>query len=237
MAGVPRYAEIRDDVLEKIRRGEYPEGEVIPSELELAAEYEVSRPTVRQALQGLVDDGYLERRRRRGTIVKSAKIESSFALRLESFQEEMAANGRTPSTKVLLLKEEAATQEVAEALGIAVGEPVHKLVRLRYGDDQPEVLVTTYVPKSVAPRLELQDFQTMRLYRYLETEGVPVRRARRHLDLMQAESGVADLLDVSEGDPLYLFHTVGYGEGGEAIEYSVAMYRGASNSFEFEVSC
>ena len=75
------YDNIKEDILDKIKNGTYPIGETIPSELELAESYGVSRATVRQALQILAADGYVEKRRRRGTIVTKPKVEQSFTAR------------------------------------------------------------------------------------------------------------------------------------------------------------
>ena len=79
------YDQIKDDLLSKIKDGTYPEGQTIPSELELAEMYGVSRPTIRQALQILVSDGYLEKRRRRGTVVTKPKVSQSFTMSISSF--------------------------------------------------------------------------------------------------------------------------------------------------------
>lgn len=235
MAAVPRYLEIRDDILGKIRSGEYPEGEVIPSELDLAARYGVSRPTVRQALQVLADEGYLERRRRRGTIVRRTKIENEFTLEVESFDVQMAEKGRDTSTMVLLCKAVEADEEVADRLKVGLGDGVGKLVRLRYVDDEPQVYVITYVPLEVFPLLTDQDFATLHLYDYFRACGHPLVEAARELDVIKADEAMASLLDVAAGDPLFLFHTVGREASGRAIEYSIARYRGESNTFEFEV--
>ena len=82
---IPRHLFIQQDLLKKIKSGEYAEGQLIPKESELTDIYQVSRPTVRQAIQFLVNDGYLERRKRRGTIVKHHKINQEFTHLIESY--------------------------------------------------------------------------------------------------------------------------------------------------------
>ena len=67
---IPLHKKIRMDLLEKIQNGEYAENQLIPTEMELAEQYSVSRPTVRQAVQALVDEGYLEKRKKRVLIQK-----------------------------------------------------------------------------------------------------------------------------------------------------------------------
>ena len=83
------YDTIKEDLLSKIKDGTYREGETIPSEMELAKEYGVSRPTIRQAVQILASDGYLEKRRRRGTVVTRPKVSQSFTMSISSFEDAM----------------------------------------------------------------------------------------------------------------------------------------------------
>ncbi|WP_417801967.1 GntR family transcriptional regulator [Thermophilibacter provencensis] len=230
------YDQIKDDLLSKIKDGTYPEGQTIPSELELAEMYGVSRPTIRQALQILVSDGYLEKRRRRGTVVTKPKVSQSFTMSISSFEDAMRLAGRLPKTKVLVFKRERANAEVEKRLELARGQDVFKLVRLRYADDLPNVFVESYIPCTLYPGLDSFDFNESSLYAAMDTCGNPVMTARRRLEVIKADGAAAALLDVEAGDPLLLFHTVARDANGTAVEYSVATYRGESNSFELNVS-
>ena len=230
------YDQIKDDLLSKIKDGTYPEGQTIPSELELAEIYGVSRPTIRQALQILVSDGYLEKRRRRGTVVTKPKVSQSFTMSISSFEDAMRLAGRLPKTKVLVFKRERANAEVEKRLELTRGQDVFKHVRLRYADDLPTVLVESYIPCALYPGLDSFDFNESSLYAAMDACGNPVMTARRRLEVIKADGAAAALLDVEAGDPLLLFHTVARDASGTAVEYSVATYRGESNSFELNVS-
>lgn len=230
------YDQIKDDLLSKIKDGTYPEGQTIPSELELAEMYGVSRPTIRQALQILVSDGYLEKRRRRGTVVTKPKVSQSFTMSISSFKDAMRLAGRLPKTKVLVFKRERANAEVEKRLELTRGQDVFKLVRLRYADNLPNVFVESYIPCTLYPGLDSFDFNESSLYAAMDTCGNPVMTARRRLEVIKADGAAAALLDVEAGDPLLLFHTVARDANGTAVEYSVATYRGESNSFELNVS-
>ncbi|WP_075279129.1 GntR family transcriptional regulator [Thermophilibacter provencensis] len=230
------YDQIKDDLLSKIKDGTYPEGQTIPSELELAEMYGVSRPTIRQALQILVSDGYLEKRRRRGTVVTKPKVSQSFTMSISSFEDAMRLAGRLPKTKVLVFKRERANAEVEKRLELTRGQDVFKLVRLRYADNLPNVFVESYIPCTLYPGLDSFDFNGSSLYAAMDTCGNPVMTARRRLEVIKADGAAAALLDVEAGDPLLLFHTVARDANGTAVEYSVATYRGESNSFELNVS-
>jgi GntR family transcriptional regulator len=230
------YNRIKDDILSKIKDGTYAEGQIIPSEVELAKIYGVSRPTIRQALQILVSDGYLEKRRRRGTVVTKPKVNQSFTMNIRSFEDAMRLAGRMPKTNVLVFKRERANSAVAEKLELGRGKDVYKLVRLRYADDLPNVFVESYIPCACYPGLDKFDFNETSLYNAMDHCGNPVTTARRTLEVIKADGPTSALLDVAEGDPLILFHTVARDAQGTAVEYSIATYRGESNSFELNVS-
>lgn len=230
------YTEIRDDLYEKISDGTYPEGMPIPSEIELSQSYGVSRSTIRQALQILSDEGYLERRKRRGSIVTRPKVDQFMAMGIRSFEDEQRNVGRAIRTTVINFKRVRANADVSKNLEVSSGSEVYKLVRLRYVDDRANVFVESYIPCALYPDFEDYDFETMRLYAAMTERGKPVVRARRRLEAIKATAAFAALLDVEPGDPLILLHTVGRNEDGVAVEYSIATYRGENNVFEFDVS-
>ena len=230
------YLDIKKDLLDKILSGVYPQGSIIPNEYELAEIYKVSRPTIRKAVQILVGEGYLEKRKKRGTIVCDPTIRQEFAQMIQTFDQEVKEKGLTPSTKVLTFKKEKAEEEVCQKLNLSETEEVYKLVRLRYIDDQPNVLVTTYVPCRLFEHLSDIDFEKESLYQTFHKEGRDITSIQRKLDVILADETCADLLDVKNGDPLFYFHSTGYDESHTAIEYSIAKYRGDRNSFVFQLS-
>lgn len=229
------YLKIKSDLFEKINNGIYKEGDLIPTEIELAEFYNVSRPTVRQAIQILVDDGYLEKRRKRGTMVCQKKIEQEFTQKILSFDAEMNEKGLTTSTKVISSTIEDASEEVASALGISLSDKVCKLIRLRYINSKPNVIVTTYIPYNQFPDIKDVNFINSRLYDYFSHKGNPVTRIKRKLETIKADNTTASLLDIQENDPVFYFHSYGYGNNNKVIEYSISKYRGDINYFVFDL--
>lgn len=229
------YSDIREDLLAKIKKGVYKEGEVIPSEVELARQYGVSRPTIRQATQALVDDGYLERRRRRGTIVRRPRISHSFTSRISSFDDEMRANAKMPRTNVLMLRRMKPPEAVAKGLELAEGDEVFKLVRLRFADDRPHEFSESYVPVSAYPDFDRSDFTKRKMYDVMREAGDPVVAAHRRLEVRKADAYSSTLLEAEEGDPLVILTSVGYDEQECPREYTIATYRGEENIFDFYV--
>ena len=96
------YLQIKDDILKKIESGQYKQDQTIPTELELASYYQVSRPTIRHAIELLVDQGYLEKRKKRGTIVCKRKLEQEFTRIIASFDSQMHQKGLSTKQKFYL---------------------------------------------------------------------------------------------------------------------------------------
>lgn len=228
-----RYLQIQKDLLEKIQTGIYPVGETIPTEIELSQHYHVSRPTIRQAVQGLVDQGILEKRKRRGTMVCPPKIDQSFTQRITSFDSEMSQKGHTSQTQVLLFEQEKASDQIKQILKC---DTVYKLVRLRSIDHTPNVFVTTYIPCAVFPDFGSLDFGATSFYDQCAAHGHPITSIKRHLEVTTADETLASLLQVSVQDPLFCFYSYGKDPRGTPIEYSISKYRGDTNSFTFTLS-
>ena len=229
-----RYEAIYQDLRDKIAAGIYVPGSVLPGELQLTQIYGASRPTVRHALQLLVDQGLIDRRRKRGTVVCEPKIEQGFAMRIRSFADEMQAANRIARTTVLQQEVVPAETDVARALGVSEGAAVLHLVRVRYADRLPNVLVETYVPHELYRGIEATDFERASLYVTMRKMGAPMVSAHRRLDVSLADRRIAAELGVSVGSPVFLFHTIATNSDGRIAEYSVATYRGDTNAFEFE---
>lgn len=230
------YVHIKEDLLNKIKDGTYAEGKIIPSEMELASLYNVSRPTVRQAVQILVNDGYLEKRRRRGTVVCHPKVRQSFSLGIRSYEDEANTAGAKVETTVLVFRRTKANEEVASRLAVSVHDEVFRLVRIRYVDGEPNVFSESYIACSRYPEIETVDFRENRLYDVLASTGKPVVNAEYSLEGARADSATAAVLDIEAGEPLLVLHTLGRNERGEAAEYSISTYRGERTTFSFVAS-
>lgn len=226
-----KYQEIEDMLLKEIAVGKYPVGQLIPKEMDLVAKYQVSRPTVRHALQDLVNKGYLERKKHAGTIVKRNKIAQEFTHVVESYSHEMQHNGLRAETKVLFFAKITAPKAVAQAMKLKEGTEVYKLIRLRYANHEPVVLVTTFLPAKVLPDFDKTDFTKQSLYRELAKRNLAVVHVKRKLEVKTAGSEVANLLDIDQNSPVFYFHTQGYTQKEKLLEYSIATYRGDLNYF------
>ena len=223
------YLDVKKDLLDKITSGEYSEGTIIPTEHELSDLYNVSRPTIRKAVQILVDAGYLEKKKKRGTIVCAPKVIQDFTQSISSFDTQMKRHGVVSKTQVITFKMEEASKEIAKSLQIHEKD-------LRYTDYNPNVFITTYIPVSLFPGLLDTDFTHIRLYDVFEKQGHSINTIDRTLEIALADDTIADMLDIDEGDPLFYFHSIGYDIQKNPIEYSIARYRGDVNTFTLHLN-
>ena len=231
----PKYLEIQNLLLQRIKNGDYQEGQLIPKEVDLAEQLNVSRPTVRHAIRNLVQAGYLERRKKRGTIVTQTKIKQQFTHVIESYNTEIQNNGLVAKTQVLNFSTEKASDEVAEALTIKPNTEVYKLVRLRSADNKPVVFVVTYLPIAQLSDLQKIDFTHHSLYSELAKAGLEITHVSRKIEVHPATEEEAQLLETDIKAPIFYFHTIGFTKDHRALEYSIASYRGELNYFMVEI--
>jgi GntR family transcriptional regulator len=125
---------------------------------------------------------------------------------------------------------------VARFLNIDPGEKVVDILRLRYINEEPIQLVTTYIPFEVCPALATVDLTNRSLYEYLETEcGVFIAKGRRYLEAVLANESEAELLGIERGSPLLMLDSISFSESGQPIEYYHALHRGDRSRFEVEL--
>ena len=233
---IPYYIQLIDVLKEKISKGDWKPGDRIPSEPELCQTYGVSRTVVRQALGEIERDGMIIRRKGKGTFVAEPKIMESLVQKLTGFYQDMVDRGYTPITKVLTHEVQPASPKIANYLGLAPGTPVFCIERLRFVEDVPIVLVTTYIPYQLCPRLGEYDLSNLSLYSILEKEfGLMISRGRRTIEAVAANKREAQLLRVEESDPLLLLNSVSYLEDGTPLEFYHAVHRGDRSRFEVEL--
>lgn len=233
---IPLYVQVKDAVRDVIEGGGAEPGQQLPGEPELCRIFDVSRTVVRQALRDLELQGLIRREKGRGTFVAEPKLGEALFQELTGFYEDMAGKGHPPVSRVLTQEVVPATRKIAGFLKIKQGAPVVHIDRLRFVDEDPLVLVSTYLPASRCPGLEAVDFTRRSLYEYLETAyGIVIDRGRRVLEAVPAGDYEAGLLGVKKGAPLILLDSVSYLADGVPIEYYQALHRGDRSRFEVEL--
>jgi GntR family transcriptional regulator len=233
---VPLHYQLRELLLSMIKSGKYKENDIIPTEMELVELLKISRPTVRQAINDLVNEGYLYRVKAKGTFVARQKMNLQYTQIIESFDNEIERKGLIPNTKVLELIVEEASPEVADKLGIEVNSKVTKLRRLRFANEEPILVVTTYVPFNVYPELIKFNFENKLLYKAFEEKDLKIKKVTRTFEAIKASAIDAKLLNMKKGDPIHCFETIALSTDDRLIEYSICNYRGDRNKFIVEIT-
>jgi DNA-binding GntR family transcriptional regulator len=232
---IPYYVQVIEALKDRINRGEWHVGDQLPGEQVLCEMFDVSRTVIRQALQSLMQEGLIVKRKGRGTFIAEPKISESLAQQLTGFYEDMVSQGYTPLSQVLKQQIVPANAKVASNLEIAPGTQVIEIERLRLIQDEPLVLVTTYLPYALCPGLVQVDLTHQSLYALLrERWGLTIARGRRILQAVQANEYEAGLLNVKKSSPLIMLDSVSYLNNGAPVEYYHALHR--SDRLRFEVN-
>jgi len=233
---IPYYYQLREYLIQLIQSGILQTGDQVPTEMELCNQTGLSRSVIRQAIQDLVNAGYLERFRAKGTFVARPKLPERLVQTLTGFYEDTIAQGLVPQTRVLNFEVVPAILRIARELKIPIGEPVIYLNRLRLIEDEPIVLVETYLPCYLCPDLIHEDMQHLSLYQTLrEKYRLVIVRAQRSIEAVAAGPDEAYLLRIEANAPLMLLKSTGYLADGRPVEHFIARHRGDRARFEVEL--
>jgi len=223
--GVPRHEQISNWIRKQIETGAYEIDEKLPSENEFADRFEVSRVTVRRALQTIESEGRIYRRQGLGSFVKDNRPRQSM-VRLTDFVEDMKRAGMEASSSVIQFKPVPAPKHIAPILKIESGDTLVRLDRLRLGDDQPIAFDCTWLPMFYGQLIENLDLETDTIYRILEQEyDIPVEKGCYRIKAKNADEYLAKHLNVSKGQALLLIDRLSLTIGEKPIYYQQRYYR------------
>lgn len=234
---IPLYYQLKTIIEAEINNGHYAPDDAIPTEEELINLFQISRTTVRQAISELVRDGRLYRIKSKGTFVARNKINQDFIVRLEPFNDQIIKQNKVPKTELLQLRVITPPRQVADALKLAPGETAILLHRKRFADNNPIVVVQTFLPYNKCAFILSHNFSAESLYKVLEQHSphYKIHYVDRVIEAIKASSQNARYLEIKPGDPVLFFTSTGYTKDDIPLEYSLAYYRGDCNKFEFTV--
>jgi len=228
---VPLYHQVAEHLRHLIGTGQLAAGEHLPNEIDLARAFTLSRPTMRQALDELVRDGLITRRRGIGTVVTPQQFRRG--AQLTSIYDDLVAAGRTPSTSVLSVGLDEGPHDVAATFGGGAGRLV-ALERLRSADGKPLVLMRNWLPMRYAFLLDA-DLSATSLYQLMREHGDVPASARKSISACAATQRPAELLGVRRGSPLLRVRHVGFDATGRVVEVGDHLYRGDDHTVEVVV--
>ncbi|MEN3186904.1 MAG: GntR family transcriptional regulator [Atribacterota bacterium] len=224
--GVPLYYQIEENLRKTIEDGKWKTGDFLPTEKELQQTYNVSRTTIRQALDLLVRKGMLIRIPGKGTFVSKNRI-IHYVGTITSFTEEMRSRGMVPGTKILEFARVFPPPSVAQDLGISENSPVIVFKRLRFANEEPVAISEIYLPEDLVPGFLGRGLDEESLYNFLEKRyGLLFRETYETVEATLITGKEAKLLEVVEGTPGLLVGRISYLQSGRAIERAYTLYRG-----------
>lgn len=229
-----KYTQLYDILVEKITSGEWKPHDRIPPEHELCRRYNLSRITVRDALDLLAKDGYIYKKQGKGTFVAVRQIEQKLT-KFYSLREAIEAKGMVPSNKVLSFKKIPAVGKVKEALLLEDSALIYELIRCLYAEDTPYAVETSYIPVSIYPELTLDLIQEKGLYKSMQFFNIIPERARETLKAIPISREDALLLGVRSSDTAINIERITYSQN-YIIEYTNAIIKSDFFSYTVELN-
>ncbi|MFI2436325.1 GntR family transcriptional regulator [Streptomyces sp. NPDC018693] len=229
---VPLYYQLAQQLEAAIEHGALAPGNLLGNEIDLSTRLGLSRPTVRQAIQSLVDKGLLVRRRGVGTQVVHSQVKRP--LELSSLYDDLEAAGQGPTTETTRNERVPAPADVAAALGLPEGAEVTVLERLRRTHGQPVALLWNYLPPDLLD-LDTARLESTGLYRMMRAAGITLHSARQTIGARSATAEEAARLDEEKGAAVLTMQRTAYDDTGRPVEYGTHIYRASRYAFDFQL--
>lgn len=226
LSKIPLHHQLYEILRTRILSGEWKPGQLFPTEIELITEFNVSRATLRQVLDRLVNEGLIYRQQGRGTYVSESKLEQGLS-RIVSFTDDMKRRGMLPGTRVLKFHSIHANTEVAKNLKVNPGTQVIETERLRLANDEPICIEESYLIHALCKGLLDCDPETQPL-RFLLREkfGVKINRAYQTIQARVADPRRAELLCINPDSPILYIERVSFSEMEIPVEFLRLYFRG-----------
>ena len=213
------YAQIREELRERIVSGVWKPNDPVPSERALMSQYGVSRITVRQALGELQKESLIFKLAGKGAYVAQVRPFQELG-RLQGFAEAMEARGHETFNRVIAIEHQAASELVASRLRLAPGAPVTELRRVRFLDRQPVSLDITWVPRAIGDRLERSDLASRDIFLIIENDcAMPLGHADLVIDAGLADETLGAQLGIAIGAPVLRIERLTHDASGRPVDY------------------
>lgn len=229
---IPVYVQLMNIIIEQIKTGALGEDEKIPAERELCDKYNISRTTVRQAIQELEKERYIYIQRGKGTFVSPRQYKQEL-FGFYSFTEEMKKLGKVPSSKVIDFEITYCDENIAEKMGKTVGDKIFKFTRLRFADNEPMMVVTSCIPFERFTGFTREELERGSLYETFTTKyNVVFTKAKELLQSVATRKAEAEMLKSKVGSPSMWIERTTY-ENDQIIEYSIGIAKG--DKFKYDI--
>jgi len=230
-SSIPLYRQLKNTILDEIKSNSIAIDKRIPSERELSEKYDISRMTARKAIDELVRDKYLIRIIGKGTYVTDINKSSEFT-RVISFTEDMLKLGYSVKSKILKFNLSEAGEEELNKLKSTKQEKVFEIIRLRFADNIPMALQSSYILSKYCPNLLDYDLSSNSLYGILGKDfKLKVSYANNILETRITSDEEMNLFELKKKIAVFVLDQTTYLENGAPFEYVVSIYRGDKYKF------
>lgn len=225
---IPLYFQVAQELEKAITTGQLGPGAKLPNEISLADQFGLSRPTMRRAIQELVDKGLLVRKRGVGTQVVHGEV--SRPVELTSLFDDLSRDGAAPRTTLLAREVIPADEQMAQHLDIPVGKALLHLRRLRFANGEPLAIMENFLPEDLADLPE-KDLEDRGLYQMMRSRGIHIRVAKQRIGARTGTTEECRLLSERRGSPLLTMDRSTYDDSGRTVEWGHHVYRASQYSF------
>lgn len=224
---VPKYYQLAAILRQKIDDGDWKPRTPIPSERQLEVLYNISRTTIREAIDNLVQQGYLYREHGRGTFVSPHKLQKGL-MELTSFSEDLVKRGIQPGQIIRSLERVVPPPKILQRLELTPGSSVLRIDRVRLGNGIPIGLQTSYLALNDGQVITESEMSgSGSLYRILQEKfNIIPTEADETLEVTLATPEEAKLLEITTGAPLLLSERVLFSQDRKPVEFVKILYRG-----------
>lgn len=197
----------------------YPFGSLFPSERTLSEEYHLSRTTIRDAINDLINQGYLKKSHGKGTFV-TKNSRADLQINFKGMSELLKRAGFTPFSSIIASEKRKAGYKLSQIFNISENEEIFRIIRLRGGNQQPISIEDTYVPCRLVPQIENIDFQIFSLYDILASHGIQIDYINHIFSTAKVRNNEAKILNLQDGETVISIDISSYTKSKEIVEYT-----------------
>lgn len=228
------HAYIKEELLNRIKSKKYKAGDQIPTEHELCKDFDVSRTTVRAALNQLTMEGYLIRQQGKGTYVAEQKVSQTLSHTIKKYSDQIAIQGKKAKITLISINVVPANEFLQQSLEVSINDPIQRIERVRKANGEPTQYEIAYIPWDVAPGISRKHAETS-LYSALKDEfGIQIAKTTEHVEITLADERSCTHLQCEPDLPCFYIETVAEDATGKKVEYSRSYFRGDKTNFIIE---
>lgn len=229
------YIQVKNILVERIQQGQWAANTLIPTEQKLIKEFKVSRTTIRQAINVLVQNGLLEKKQGKGTVVKAQNLTGHLG-KLKGFAEEVREKGQNPHSKVIRSEYKSTFFQEQQALQVREDDTILLIERIRFADQKPIAIERTTWPKEIGDLILEHDLDKANFYEVLESRNIYLKNAKEEIRAINATIEEADLLGIRPGEALLEMTRLSYGMNDRPIEFTRTKYRSDMYQYSIELN-